>query len=128
MTDLVAGTIERLDCGHPESAHSSFTRGYAVRQDDTKVCYECAQRQELEDLKTAQHYVAYLSRVDGRLLLTGWIGWKLATVTESTVTTLSAFGHRHSRVYFRATDVHGQHWYGNSPGEGMYARMHKAKA
>jgi hypothetical protein len=28
---------------------------------------------------------------------------------------------------FRATDVHGQKWYGTSPGPQMYARMHKAK-
>ena len=127
-TDDVAGTIERLDCGHPESAHSSITRGYAILPNGTKVCYGCAQRQELDDLKTAQHYGGYLSRVEMQgLQITGWVGWKLATVTQSSITTLSAFGTRHSRVYFRAIDVHGNHWYGNSPGVGMYARMHRAK-
>lgn len=124
----MAEPIELLSCGHPESEHSPITRGWAIKQDGTKICYDCAHSQELANLKTSQHYCAYLTRKDGHLLLTTWVGWTLATVTESTMTTLSAFGHRHSRVYFRAIDVHGTKWYGNSPGEGMYARMHRAKA
>lgn len=126
--DDIAGTIERLDCGHPESAHSSITRGYAILH-GIKVCYDCAQSQEIADLKTAQRYTAYLT-ADGpyRHSLTGWVGWKLATVTRLWETSAGGFCRGRNIMRFRATDVHGQKWYGTSPGVGMYARMHKAKS
>jgi hypothetical protein len=62
---------------------------------------------------------------DGRTLTT-WPGDKLATVTSETVREVG-FGYRPSRTYLRAIAIDGSHWYGTSPGRGMYARMRRAR-
>lgn len=127
----MAKPLELLSCGHPESEHSSITRGWATKSDGTKVCYACAEAEEKATLLTSTHHMAYLSQVRGdphNHKLTGWPGWELATVTALWETSCGGFMRNHNILRFQATDVHGQKWYGTSPGVGMYARMHKAKA
>lgn len=120
--------IERLDCGHSESPHSDITRGYAVRPNGQRICYGCAEARDKANLLTETRYGAYLHKVRGaEHTLTGWPGWTLARVTALWETQIGGFMGRQTIWRFKAVDVHGQHWYGTSPGPGMYARMHKAK-
>lgn len=111
-----------LSCGHPLSPHSAVTTGYA-ELDGRRVCYDCADAHERAALLTERRMVAYLSG-DGERLTT-WTGGLLANVTRRHVAR-NNFS-RDGIVKFRAVDVHGQRWYGTSPGCGMYARMHRAK-
>jgi hypothetical protein len=36
-------STELLECGHAESPHSDFTRGYGTRADGSRHCYACCQ-------------------------------------------------------------------------------------
>lgn len=120
-------TRNTLDCGHPPSSHGPLTTGTARTSDGQEICWDCSHHEEREALRTARSYTAYLMRdAAGKVTLTTWAGGKLADVT-SYATRPVGFGFRPSRTYFRATDVHGTHWHGTSPGFGMYARMRRTK-
>lgn len=117
-----------LDCGHL-STPTGYVTGYAITPDARRICYTCADARELAALATADHYVAYLSNVsqgdDTHYRLTTWSGGTLARVTSLNR------GHHNIGGFlyrFRAVDVHGGHWYGTSPGPGMYARMRRARS
>lgn len=119
-----------LSCGHQPSPHSEYTTGTAYTNDGREICWSCADKQQKQELKTADRFVAYLTpATKGRFSATGyvlttWSGGVLACIEY-----LSKGRHNiGSTLYrFRAVDVHGQRWYGTSPGPGMYARMRKAK-
>lgn len=113
-----------LDCGHEPSEHTESTTGYGVDSAGKKHCYACCLAQDIESLRTEQHWTAYLAS-DGKSLTT-WPGGHLARITWSAVRKVG-FGWKPSRVYWNAIDVHGQRWHGTSPGPGMYARMHRSK-
>lgn len=131
-------TPETLDCGHV-STPNGCAAGYATRSDNTRICYGCANESQRAELKTADRFVAYLTvpvstdedwanRRPGAVnasLLTTWSGGKLATVVSLRRTRHNIGGYLYR---FNAIDVHGQHWYGTSPGPNMYARMRKSKA
>ncbi len=122
-----------LSCGHEPSPHGAHTTGTARRSDGSAICWTCADREQRDALKTAQTYTAYLTHLktdDGYVkasILTTWTGGHLANVTRLWQTRIGGFLGRQTIYRFRATDVHGQQWYGTSPGPGMYARMHRAK-
>ena len=114
--------VAPVSCGHAPSPHSDFTTGTAHTRDGREICWTCADAEQVADLKRERAYVAYLSG-DGRALTT-WTGGKLADVTRL----WDVFNNFAGTIKrFRAVDVHGQRWYGTSPGAGMYARMHKCK-
>lgn len=50
-----------LDCGHPPSPHGESTTGTAHTADNREICCDCADKEQREDLRTAQTYMAYLS-------------------------------------------------------------------
>ena len=110
----------RLDCGHEPTKYEDgrLSAGYGVSDDGTTFCDPCFDEHQRDRLTQVRHYTAYL---DGDRLTT-WTGCELAKITQRR-TTRAGFGG--TRVYFRARDVHGARWYGNSPGDGMYARMHR---
>lgn len=121
--------IKSLDCGHEPSPHGEHTTGTAHTSDGREVCWDCALREELESLKTRQQYTAYLSRDERNVpVLTNWPGSVLARVTNAWEVSAGGFCRGQKIWRFRATDVHGNRWYGTSPGFGMYARMHRAKS
>lgn len=87
--------------------------GYAIVTDGSKICYACADKAQIGELKTRQPFVAYVSS-DGQSITT-WTGGKLMTVTRSTPCALTrqSFTHDHrSYKSIRARDVHGKNWYG----------------
>lgn len=124
-------TIETLDCGHL-STPNRYLAGYATASDGHRICYNCADVAQREDLKTADRFTAYLSvpqhtatsHTTTGSTLTTWTGGRLARVTYLTKCRHNIGGHLYR---FEAFDVHGQRWIGTSPGPGMYARMRRAK-
>lgn len=114
--------MQKLDCGHePTQTEIGLGNGVARDTHDRTMCYACADAMIREDMRTSDRIVLYLRDRD----LTSWSGGKLATVTAR-VTRRVGF-HGSSRVYFDAIDLDGRHWHGNSPGDGMYARLHARK-
>ena len=93
------------------------------------MCYDCANAGERDAIKTGDTYTAYLTLDKDRQLpvLTTWPGGRLANVTAIWETSAGGFARHVTIMRFRAVDIHGAHWYGTSPGVGMYARMRRAK-
>lgn len=118
---------EVLDCGH-DAKPDGIKAGYATRADGTRICYDCADREQVEALKTADTFVGYLSNgPQGKQTsyrLTTWTGGHLATVGTLVRRDHNIGGFLY---YINAIDAHGQQWHGTSPGPGMYARMRKNK-
>lgn len=124
--------MKNLDCGHEPSVHGEHTTGTARTRDGREICWECSHAGEVAAMSTADSYTAYLVDKLGtpdisnpRYVLTDWPGKVLARVTYLNKGRHNIGG---SLYRFRAVDTKGAYWYGTSPGPGMYARMHRAKA
>lgn len=113
-----------LDCGHEPSPHSEPTTGTATLPDNRVVCWTCADAWHREQMRTLDTTGGYLSDRS----ITTWLGGLLARVTSRSERTMRVNGRRYKRVYFRAVDTNGRHWYGNSPGDGMYCRMRATRS
>ena len=121
-----------LDCGHPCPERTEHYVGYG-HWDDKTACYLCMDDRSRAEMTTADTYLAYLAetspRYDGAHIWAGvlatWTGGHLATVTELWWSKNTWAG---KLYHFRAVDATGAHWYGTSPGPGMYARMHRNKS
>ena len=116
-------TPEMLDCGHPESDHSDFTRGYGKDAEGHRYCYDCCHARDLDSMARDGRIDAYLSS-DGNSI-TNWPGNKLATVMQEYQTSAGGFARRTeiTRVVARAAD--GSLWHGRGPGRGMYIRLRR---
>lgn len=126
-------TPELLDCGHlsqPQDwGNGSGLPGYASdRNSKRRICYDCADNEQRNDLKTHDRYVAYLTSTAEGPMLTTWPGGKLATITRIWDSAIGGFMGRTLIKRFQAIDVHGNRWYGTSPGFCMYARMRRSKS
>ena len=108
------------DCGHLESEHSNFTRGYGTDKHGKTSCYDCCEAYDKASLKTDKTVVHYISS-DERSL-TNWPGRVLGRVVS--------WGRLHNwsreRRYVRVVDCHGQVWSGIGAA-GMWATLHKVK-
>lgn len=64
---------ETLECGHEESPHSEFTRGYGTDDKGARHCYACcAKNDAARMIETGRGYL-YLTRdKDGREVVTNW--------------------------------------------------------
>jgi len=89
-------TVEILECGHPESPHSSFTRGYGTNDKGERHCYDCCTDQDLSWMKDKGRIALYLvpvtqqERTEGKApysasySVTNWLGHIFAFVRRST--------------------------------------------
>jgi hypothetical protein len=111
------------DCGHLESDHSDFTRGYSIDQKGRTYCYECSLADDIAYLKETGKLTAYLSS-DGKRITT-WPGLIIATVTSSHVVN---FGYCRDQMSFDAVMADGTRLYGRGPGNGMYCRLRVRRA
>ena len=88
--------------------------GYAVTPKNEKICYSCAYKAQIQDLKDrSKPFTAYIS-CDGKRIST-WKGSTLMTITRSRPCRLTRRSFTHdSRTFMsiHAVDVHGAHWYG----------------
>jgi hypothetical protein len=99
------------DCGHPESEHSSITRGYGIDSAGKTQCYDCCTELDKADLLTAGRVCQYLSD-DGKRL-TNWMGRDLGRVVHKGA--LHPFSRE--RYYIRVRDCRGGMWSGvGAPG------------
>ncbi len=110
-----------LVCGHSPSPHCDISTGTAHTRDGREICFDCADKEQRADMRTAQHYTAYLTGDK----ITTWSGGLLARVTYRRTRRVGFHGSE--RVYFNAVDLDGKRWHGNSPGDGMYCRLHASK-
>lgn len=53
---------EILECGHPESPHSDFTRGYGLTADGARHCYECCAKNDKQHMLEEGNIALYLVR------------------------------------------------------------------
>lgn len=118
---------DTLACGHVLVTPEATKRlgfggtGYAILPDESCICYDCAHARDVEALRTAEHWVAYLS-ADGKQIH-DWPGYALMTVTRSWETESRVFGRLSHTTWIRAVDTHGAEWHGRGPGRGMYVRL-----
>ena len=116
----------KLSCGHvatPQPAGSGGT-GYARLPSGKRICYDCADKRQQEEMRTKNDFMAYVSG-DGKHI-TSWSGGTLGTVTS--MKSRSNIFMRGDKLYsIRVRDIHGQEWYGTTLGPHMYARLHKSK-
>ncbi len=122
--------------GHPDAP----AVGIAQAKDtgaDVGFCADCAAKVETDALLKADRIMAYLhvpesGQKNGQHwhITTGSTLQTFTGITLARVTYLSRERHNIGGYlyHFRTVDVHGQHWYGTSPGPSMYARMRKCKA
>jgi hypothetical protein len=116
--------METADCGHTYEATGIGT-GYATDPDTQKtMCYPCADAWQREQMKDAKCVFGYLSS-DGKAIET-WTGGRLADVTRLNKTR-SPLAYHAYLCYVRATDVHGQKWWGKNGGEGVAIKLHRIK-
>ena len=108
-------------CGR-ECVSNGFSAGYATLRDDSRVCYDCADGIQLEEMDSATVFSAYVS-MDGRMVTT-WTGGTLAMVRQSR-SLRSGFG-RQGQLYVRAVDRNGCEWYGRNGGAGMCINLRRA--
>jgi len=113
---------EMCDCGHLESEHSSFTRGYGRDSEGKTMCYACCTAADEKQLADTGKLCAYISR-DGKHI-TNWPGSIIAAITSSHVVN---FGYCRDQVSFAAITPDGTHLVGRGPGKGMYCRVRRVK-
>ncbi len=86
--------------------------GYATLPNETNICYHCADKRQIEDLKDrSKHFCAYV----GKGIITTWTGGKLMTITSQRPCELTRRSFWHDSKSFKsihAVDVHGGHWTG----------------
>ena len=114
-------TASLCDCGHLESPHSDFTRGYGTDDQGKTHCYDCCARDELLQIEKTGRVFAYLTKDPdtGHLAITNWPG----PVLSSSVLILSQntdnFGGERTYLRFLIDD---QVYSGFGLGVGMYLR------
>lgn len=123
------------DCKQTKPVQTSGGTGYAFRpKSDKPICYPCADKRQIEDLKDrSQPFVAYLSLVSKDSYLgykiTTWTGGELMKVTSARPCELTRMSFTHSRngyMSVHAVDVHGGHWHGRGS-EGIAIKLRPCK-
>lgn len=125
-------TVERLDCGHAESPHADFTRGYGTDRDGKRHCYDCCAARDLASIARAEPFTGYLTMDAGRqAIISNWAGSPLLRVTKYWKIENSWVKRgcvSNELLQIRAVDAHGRAWYGRGLGQGMYCKMRPTKA
>lgn len=105
-----ATTPELLECGHAESPHSSFTRGYGTDDQGNRHCYDCCARRDREAMLATGRIVLYIdSKGENVTNWPGSLSFEVGTIRASRI----GFCRDGRLAYFR--------------GLGMYARCRRLK-
>lgn len=72
----MSNAIEILECGHPESPHSNFTRGYGIDSDGKRHCYACCAAVDRAYMQDHGRITLYLvkHKEDDYYWITNWPG------------------------------------------------------
>lgn len=127
--DLRLAEGDEFWCQDCESWHLVNLKGgtgYAILRpaEDGLVCYPCATRRELADLRRADTVTAYVSG-DGKSI-TNWPGGQLMRI-DSMTPRRRPFGRRGRYFTVRATDQDGAKWIGAGEGPGVYINMRRKR-
>lgn len=122
-------------CGacFPPLPHSGAS-GYAITPDGTRICYPCADKREIEELKDrSKPFVGYLALVAKASYMgykvTTWTGGELMRVTKARACKLTRQSWTHGRngyMSIHAVDIHGGHWHGRGS-EGIAIKLRPCK-
>lgn len=113
------------DCGalFPVPKHGeSGASGYAVRENDARICYACADLEERKFMHVASSKTAYVS-IDGSRVTT-WTGGELGRVVRARA--VRVFGHKKINLTIRAFD--GTLWTARATTPGMLCTLRKKRA
>ena len=117
---------ECADCGATFKS-DGFGTGYAVLHDDTRVCYACADKRQIAELKDrSKPFCAYVGKDNA---ITTWTGGKLMTIIRAWPCQLTRQSYAHSAkgyLSIHAVDVHGGHWAGRGS-EGVAIKLRPVK-
>lgn len=141
MTDL-------LECGHPESPHRDFTRGYGTWENGDRFCYACcAERDRKDMIETGRATLYLVERIEKRPLQNaGYYGLaeKDSTVDVKTYYVTNwpgslefkarhidykkyggGFGSQRTDAWFTGPD--GKAWHAVNRGDSQIARCRRLK-
>lgn len=127
MTTTLENT--RCACGATFPVHPpGFTgaSGYAITPSGKRICYACADKAQIEELKDrSKPIVAYVGKDDA---ITTWTGGKLMRITRARPCkfTRPSFTHGNLCLSIHAVDVHGGHWAGRGS-EGIAIKLRPVK-
>lgn len=110
--DLVKGSV-MCDCGHMESDHSSFTRGYGENNEGKRLCWDCCAKAEREYMRTNGKNTLYLVKRNGQYFVTDWTG-KVEFRVTSYSTSRHNIGGTRTDVWFK---FENQTWHGYQIGD-----------
>ena len=110
------------DCGHTESKHSDFTRGYSTDREGRTSCYPCTLNLEITEIKETGRAIAYLSGDSKRV--TNWPGHTISNEVYILSESRDNFGGNRTYLRFRLDD---EVYSGFALGAGMYLRARKTK-
>ena len=113
-----------LDCGHKESAHSEYTRGYGTDKDGKKHCYKCCLEMDKKEMRKTGKCFAYHSKENGKDVISSWPGLTISDKVEILNYSTDNFGGK--RTYLRFV-FDNEIWSGFSMGVGMYMRAKRTK-
>jgi len=118
-----------LDCGHLPTADSGIGTGYAVRLDDTKICYACAdaaQVAEVEDSATTL-FLGYVTENTITTWTGGVLGWVVRRMEGER--RYSSLGMPMRWVSYDVGTYDGRRWYGRhniESGDALVLRVRKS--
>lgn len=105
---------------------NSMATGYAVLPNGSKICYPCADKRQVEEMKDrSAPFVAYIS-TDSKSVTT-WTGGFLGRITWSNSTANPRGIYSRETVAINVIDAHGKKWHGRGPGSGMCVRLFPSK-
>ena len=105
------------ECGKHIVHESNLTTGYAIDQQQRKICFQCCgkrDRQSMIDMGHSRHLPLYLTATDGKGEVTNWPGTLRFPVTHHRNNRHNMGGTRHD-VWFAGPDGHV--WHGVQIGE-----------
>jgi len=97
------------DCGHTESEHSEFTRGYGIDKDGKTMCYTCCAESDKRAMRKTGKYPLYFTGKE----VTNWPG-SLRLAVVSTRESRHNWGLKRIDFWF---NFEGQPWHGYTIGE-----------
>jgi len=117
-------------CGETKPVNSgkdSCGTGYYYNSKNEPICYPCADKLQVEDLKDrSKPFCAYVGKGNE---ITTWTGGKLMTIMRAWPCKLTRQSFTHDRngyLSIHAVDVHGGHWAGRGS-EGIAIKLRPVK-
>jgi len=113
-----------LDCGHPESEHSEFTRGYGKDKDGKTYCYKCCLKMDKDSMRETGKCFAYHTEKNGKAVISTWPGLVISDKVFVLNNSKDNFGGERTYLRFLFED---EVWSGFSMGVGAYLRAKRTK-